>query len=139
MSRVDRITHTSKKREFYSDVPMNFDKSPITQSLSRLTNERSVVQSIKNLVRTGKGERFFQPEVGGNVNALLFDPVDSFTADAIQTLVSQTISNWEKRVDANVSVTENGAGDGYDVTIQYSLLNNPSESFTINFFLSRVR
>lgn len=139
MARADHITHTSKKTETYSDLPMNFDKSPITSTLSRVTNERSVIASIKNLVQTAYTERPYQPKLGGSLRSVLFDPVTNFTADAIKSLIEDTLNNSEPRAFCSVSVAENAGQDGYDCSISYSLINNPGVTLQFPFFLSRIR
>ena len=72
ITRADTFTESKKKIEFFSDFTNSFAKTPFGDQLGKLTNERSVSQSLKNLILTNLGERLFQPFVGSNVNAILF-------------------------------------------------------------------
>ena len=64
ITRADTLTATQKKLEYYSDFLDNFDRSPIGNELGRAVNEKSVNQSIRNLLFTDYGERMFQPTIG---------------------------------------------------------------------------
>ena len=49
----------NKNPEFFSDFLTDFTKTPFGNQLGRVTNEKSVNQSIKNLIFTNLNERFF--------------------------------------------------------------------------------
>lgn len=136
-TRAQSFTSTQKTSEAFSDFLDNFDQSPIGNQLARVVNERSVSQSIRNLIMTNVGERLFQPTVGSNTNHSLFEINDNVTAVAIETYVASTIKNFEPRANLiSVIVQEND--NEVSITITYSLINNPTP-ITLNFILQRVR
>src|SRR5688572_20243496 len=96
-------TPRSRQKEYYSDFSMNLDRSPITGSLLKLRNEDAVKQSIKNLILTNLGERFYRPNIGSNIQAGLFEMVDEINADTIQQSIFLTLRNHEPRAE-NVEV-----------------------------------
>ena len=76
-TRAESISPKGKQGEFFSDFLNSFAKTPVGNQLGRVTNEKSVNQSLRNLIKTNLGERFFQPIVGSDVNASLFENVNS--------------------------------------------------------------
>lgn len=150
-SRADAQTQTSRKQEFYSDFLDSFASSPIGGSLAKVTNERSVKQSIKNLVLTNlggfdlntnrrvAGERLFQPLVGSDVNRSLFENSDLSTFTIVKQSIEDVIQNYEPRAD-NVSVNVTGSNDEQYLIINvvFSVINNTNPiNLTLN--LRRVR
>lgn len=138
VTRADTLTSTIKKQEYFSDFLNSFAVSPVGGELGKVVNERSVTQSIKNLIMTSLGERLFQPTVGSNIYNSLFEFNDNLTNASIEFNIANTLKYNEPRcnlISVNVSSTDDYS---LQVTITYALINNP-EPITINFMLQRVR
>jgi len=138
VTRADTLTSTIKKQEYFSDFLDSFAVSPVGGELGKVVNERSVTQSIKNLIMTSLGERLFQPTVGSNIYNSLFEFNDNLTNASIEFNIANTLKYNEPRcnlISVNVSSTDDYS---LQVTITYALINNP-EPITINFMLKRVR
>ena len=121
----------------FKDIAMAFGKNPFTDDTNVVKNDVSIKQSIKNLVLTSPGEKPFQPLVGSRVNDLLFEPLDPFTADALQEEIINTINQFESRVrleDVQVQPIHNR--NMLNITIVYQVVGQPiTESFS--FVLQR--
>lgn len=138
MARSDKYT-AFKKKEFYSDFLINFDMNPITGTLARVTNEDSVKQSLKNLILTNRTERPYNPLFGSRISSLLFDPLDTFTAQSIKEEIMETVRAFEPRVVLHeVLVLPDEDNNGFIVNIIFSTINIPQET-RIELFLQRVR
>lgn len=138
ITRADTLTSTIKKQEYFSDFLDSFSKTPNGGDLGRVINERSVTQSIKNLIMTSLGERLFQPNIGSNIYNSLFEFNDNLTNASIEFNIQNTLKYNEPRCNL-ISVTASSIGDNsIEVNIVYSLINNP-EPISINFMLQRVR
>ena len=87
----------------FKDISLSFDPHPVTKDLPVLRNENAIRRSVRNLVQTIPGERFFNPILGSGVRGLLFDFVDVGTADSVREEILTTIENFEPRVN-NVKV-----------------------------------
>ena len=124
----------------FKDISLSFDPHPITKDLPILKNERAISRSVRNLVQTIPGERFFNPIIGSDVRRLLFDFIDVGTATAIEDEILTTISNFEPRVN-NVSVQVDAQYDNNElnVTVFFDIvgLEVPTQSFT--FILEPTR
>jgi phage baseplate assembly protein W len=71
---------------------------------------------------------------------LLFEPVDPFTANSLQTEIIETIEKFEPRVSLNeVSVVTTSDEQGYDVTVDFTVIGLPEQYQTIEFTLESTR
>lgn len=139
ISRADTLTQLHKKKELYSDFLNSFFATPTTGSLAKTINENSVKQSIKNLVLTVIGERFFQPYVGSNVNDALFDFNDILTHLNAKNFIENTIKNYEPRANnINVSIVTSDDPNYLDIRIVFYIINNP-EPIDLVLNIKRVR
>ena len=123
----------------FKDISASFQVNPLTYDLIAIKNETAIARSLRNLVLTYQGERFFNPILGSKVSRLLFESVDEITASAIQEEITTTINNFEPRVQIS-SITATPALDdnGYKVIMEFFVINNPNP-IKINFFLERIR
>ena len=74
---------------------MSFQVNPLTDDLIAIKNQTAISRSIRNLVLTAPGERFFNNELGSRVNELLFETVDDITAASIKSEIENTIQNYQ--------------------------------------------
>ena len=123
----------------FRDLDLNFTAHPIKKDVSVHTNERAIINSVKNLVSTNFYERPFQPDLGSNIRALLFEQVDSVVAATLERQLRLTIENHEPRVGIQ-SITASPVPDenGYKVSLTF-FITNAANPITINFFLERIR
>ena len=71
-TRAETLTTASRRTEFHSDFLTSFAKTPVGNQLARVVNDKSINQSLKNLIMTNLGERLFQPFIGSNIYRTLF-------------------------------------------------------------------
>ena len=139
MARSDRYTGLTDKPIFYADFTNNLDLNPLTGYLAKTTNDNAIKNSIKNLILTGNGERFFDSTIGSKMATLLFEPIDVVTAELVRSTIKETIENHEPRaniVDINVqAIAENNS---YYVKVIFKIINIP-EDITLDLILNRVR
>jgi phage baseplate assembly protein W len=140
VSRADALTGTKKQLEFFSDFNNNFNKTPFGNQLARLVNENSVEQSLRNLIKTNLGERLFQPTIGSDIYASLFENNFPENLTTLELFIKTTIRNNEPRVILNNITVTSDSIDEHTITVrlEYSLINNPEE-LTLDIILKRVR
>ena len=139
ITRADTLTISKKQREYFSDFLNSFAYSPVNNNLAKITNDQSVKQSMKNLIFTVLGERLFQPNVGSNLNKLLFENITKAILNSIEFNIKNTIKYNEPRVEIiEVTAKETINPNEVQVDIVFSMINNP-EPISINFILKRVR
>jgi len=123
----------------FKDLDLNFTIHPIRKDINTHKNEYAIINSVKNMVLTNHYERPFQPEIGSNIRRLLFENVDSITAAQIEREITETVENFEPRVQVSkVTASADPDNNGYKVTLEFFVINN-ANPITINFFLERIR
>lgn len=118
---------------------MNFTAHPITGDVSKKVGDAAIIQSLKNLLSTGKYERLMQPSIYSNLKQHLFQPLDNITASAIGNEVRSVIGKYEPRVDlVEVNVNPDYDGNGYSCSITFFIVNQ-TDPITVDLFLERIR
>ena len=121
----------------FKDISLSFVKNPATDDVTVLTNERAISRSVRNLITTSKGERFFQPELGSSVADLLFENMlDVNTLDVLKDEVKVVIEAYEPRVEIEeVIVIPIDGNNAVDIGIIYTIigLDVPRQQLTFVF------
>ena len=127
------------QRVVYSDFFTDFDKHPIRNTLLRKTNVDAVKQSLRNLLLTDRGERPFQPKLGGHIRAMLFENITAQTFITMQEHIKDVIEAHEPRADViDVVVAQTFNDHEIQVTIVFRVVN-VQEPVTLELLLERVR
>ena len=109
------------KRKF-KDVSMSFEKNPLNDDLISLSNTSAIARSIRNIVFTSPGEKFFNPNFGSRISESLFENVDEVSALAIEDEIRSSIINFEPRVNLlDTVVVPNPDDNEMNVVIQYEV------------------
>ena len=123
----------------FKDLDLSFNIHPIKKDVNKHTGEIAVINSVKNLVLTNHYERPFQPDLGSNVRRLLFENVDPIVAAQLERELSETITNFEPRVQVSkVVAIPSPDENSYKVELEFFVINLPNP-VTISFFLERIR
>ena len=124
----------------FKDISLSFDPHPITKDLPVLKNENAIRRSVRNLVQTIPGERFFNPLLGSSVYESLFDLYDFGTSTLIEQEIITTLENFEPRV-ANVQVQVDPRPDqnNFDVTIFFDIVGQELPPQEFSFILEATR
>jgi phage baseplate assembly protein W len=131
---VQRISRSFK------DISMSFQVNPLTDDLIAIKNQTAISRSIRNLVLTAPGERFFNNELGSRVNELLFETVDDITAASIKSEIENTIQNYEPRVRlSSTKVSANADSYEFDVIITYEIVGIEAQAQQLSFALQPTR
>ena len=130
---------TTQNTNLYKDIDFNLTKHPLTNDVAVKSDANAIEQSLKSLLATSYYERFFQPEVGSNIRAILFEPADPITATDLRSAISNLIRNYEPRVNLiNITIEDNSERNAYNIMLTYSFANAPSP-VTLKVLLERLR
>lgn len=126
-------------KKVYSDIDLKFLPQPVSKDVSFSYDGQAIIRSIKNLLLTKPYERLFQPELGSEIDALLFEPISPLTASLLQDEITRTIDNWEPRARiATVEVSAYPDQNAYEVSLFFYILNQ-TEPTGVNLILQRSR
>ena len=124
----------------FKDISMSFEVNPINDDLISIKNRTAIARSIRNLVFTVPGERFFNEDLGSRVSELLFDVMDEISASAIRDEIAETIQKYEPRVTLkDVKVKPNYDNHEFDVTVIYDVIGIDALPQQLNFALQSTR
>ena len=119
---------------------MSFQVNPLTDDLIAIKNQTAISRSIRNLVLTAPGERFFNNGLGSRVNELLFETVDDLTASSVKSEIENTIRNYEPRVNLlTTKVSANPDSNEFDVIITYEIVGIDAQAQQLSFALQPAR
>ena len=124
----------------FKDISMSFEVNPINADIIGVKNDTAIARSIRNLVLTTPGERFFNEDLGSGVSEILFDNVDDISAAVIRDEIEQTINRFEPRVELeDVKVKGDSDNNEFNVTITYNIIGIDALPQQLNFALQPTR
>ena len=119
---------------------MSFDTNPLNNDLIGLKDSSAIARSIRNIVFTQPGEKFFQPDFGSRVSESLFENVDEVSVLSIRDEVRSSIINYEPRVKLNnVNVNLNPDENEINLSITYEIVGVDIPPQQLDFVLLPTR
>ena len=124
----------------FKDISMTFQTNPLNDDLIALKNENAIARSVRNIVFTLPGEKFFDEDFGSRISRTLFENVDDISASIITDEIRQSINNYEPRVRL-ISVNSYPDFDNnvYDVVIVYEIIGADVPIQELQFVLQPSR
>ena len=137
--RKTKTTPQTTKPLVYSDFYSNFDLELVKKDLLSYKNEDSVKRSIRNILLTDRGERFFNPTFGSDIRKMLFENFSPSTEQVVADLIKTAIGNHEPRANViDVNVSGNPDQNSMYINIVFSVINK-AEPVTLELILNRIR
>ena len=139
MANLNALNNSKRSTRIYKDLDLDFGRNVVTNDVNKLTDVESVKRSVRNLINTNHFERPFHPEIGGNVRALLFEPMTPLTALNLQRKVEEVLNNFEPRAKITQILADPDIDrNAYKLTIKFYVIGitNP---ITVETFLERLR
>ena len=124
----------------FKDVSMTFQAIPLNFDLIGLKNENAIARSVRNIVFTLPGEKFFDEEFGSRISASLFENIDDISAGIIVDEITYSIERYEPRVDLiNVEAFPDFDNNSFDVLIVYDIIGADVPPQELQFALQSTR
>jgi len=124
----------------FKDISLSFQVNPLSFDLIALKNENAIARSIRNLVFTVPGEKYFNQNIGSKVSQSLFENIDILSASVIKDEIKNTIKNYEPRVNlTQVKVEPNFEDNQFDVTLIYDIIGIEALPQQLSFALLPTR
>ena len=124
----------------YTDLDLFFGKKATSKDISKVTDIQAVKRSIRNLVLTNHYEKPFHPEIGSGVRGILFELMTPLTAHILTRKIEDVIENFEPRARLiSVRAQPNLDRNEYECTVQFFVVNAPTELVDLTVFLERLR
>lgn len=124
----------------FKDISMSFQSNPLNGDLIALKNENAIARSIRNIVFTLPGEKFFNENFGSRINRSLFELIDPLSALTIKDEIEFSIKNYEPRVSIlELNVNPNYDNNSYDILLVYNIVGAEIPPQQLEFVLQSTR
>ena len=124
----------------YVDLDLFFGKKTSNRDISDVTDVQAVKRSIRNLVLLNSFEKPFHPEIASGVRDMLFELMTPVTAALLSRQVQDVIENFEPRARlVGVRAIPDYDKNSYSVTVEFYVVNTPTELVDLTIFLERLR
>ena len=124
----------------FKDISMTFQANPLNQDLIVLKNENAIARSVRNIVFTVPGEKFFQENFGSRISESLFENIDEISALEIKDEITESINRFEPRVRLiSVEAIPDYDGNAFNVIIVYEIIGIDTPAQQLEFVLQSTR
>ena len=131
---------TERVSKGFKDISMTFQSNPLNDDLIAIKNENAIARSLRNIVFTLPGEKFFDESFGSRITESLFDNIDEITATIIVDEITESIEINEPRVKLNdVKAFPDYDNNGFDVIIIYDIVGSEVPAQELQFVLQSSR
>ena len=124
----------------FKDISMTFQANPLNNDLIGLKNENAIARSVRNIVFTLPGEKFFDEDFGSRISQSLFENIDEISAAEITDEIEQSLVNYEPRINLiQVRAFPNFDNNQFDVRIIYEIIGASVPPQELQFALQSTR
>ena len=124
----------------FKDISMTFQSNPLNDDLIVIKNENAIARSLRNIVFTLPGEKFFNASFGSRITESLFENIDDINATLIADEIRESIDINEPRVELrDVEAIPDFNNNGFDVIITYNVIGSEIPSQELQFILQSSR
>jgi phage baseplate assembly protein W len=124
----------------FKDISATFQTNPLNDDLIAMKNESAIARSVRNIVFTLPGEKFFDEDFGSDISQALFENIDDISANIIQDQIRDSITNYEPRVRLIDVITKpNFDNNQFDVSIVYEIIGIDVPTQELQFVLQPTR
>ena len=131
---------SSRNTRRYIDLDLFLKRKIPSNDVNTITDIQAVKRSVRNLILLNPYEKPFHPEISSGVRGMLFELMTPFVAAQLTKKVEDVINNFEPRARL-VSVRANPDYDRneYEVSIEFYVVNTPTELVDLTVMLERLR
>jgi len=124
----------------FKDISMTFQANPLNDDLIAIKNESAIARSIRNIVFTLPGEKFFNASFGSRITESLFDNIDDITSTIIVDEITESIERYEERVKlTDVKADPDFENNSFNLTIEYLVIGTEIPPQELQFVLQSSR
>ena len=138
----DAQSKNNNKRSgrIYTDLDLFFGKKSSDSDINVVNDIQAVKRSVRNLVLLNAYEKPFHPEISSGVRGMLFELMTPLTALILSKQVEDVIINFEPRARLiGVTTLPDLDRNIYEVSIEFYVVNTPTELVELTITLERIR
>ena len=135
-----QLNNTARATTQYTDLDLFFGRKSSNNDVRQVTDAQAVKRSIRNLVQLNTYEKPFHPEIAGGVREMLFEPMSPLVAVVIARKIEDVITNFEPRARlVSVRSIPDLDRNAYEVSVEFYIVNAPTELVDFSIMLERLR
>ena len=135
-----QLNNTARATTQYTDLDLFFGRKSSNNDVRQVTDAQAVKRSIRNLVQLNTYEKPFHPEIAGGVREMLFEPMSPLVAVVIARKIEDVITNFEPRARlVSVRTFPDLDRNAYEVSVEFYIVNAPTELVDFSIMLERLR
>ena len=135
-----QLNNTARNTRQNTDLDLFFGKKSSNSDIQTLTDVQAVKRSIRNLVQLNVYDKPFHPEIAGGIREMLFENMSPLTAHTIARKVEDVINNFEPRARlVSVRAFPDLDRNSYEVSVEFYVVNTPTELVDMSLMLERLR
>ena len=135
-----QLNNTARATTQYTDLDLFFGRKSSNNDVRQVTDAQAVKRSLRNLVQLNTYEKPFHPEIAGGVRELLFEPMSPLVAVVIARKIEDVITNFEPRARlVSVRAFPDLDRNAYEVSVEFYIVNAPTELVEFSIMLERLR
>ena len=135
-----QLNNTARATTQYTDLDLFFGRKSYNNDVRQVTDAQAVKRSLRNLVQLNTYEKPFHPEIAGGVRELLFEPMSPLVAVVIARKIEDVITNFEPRARlVSVRAFPDLDRNAYEVSVEFYIVNAPTELVDFSIMLERLR
>ncbi len=131
---------SSRSNRIYRDLDLFFTKKGTNSDVNKVEDIQAVKRSIRNLVLLNEHEKPFHPEIHGGVRDMLFENMTPVVSNILARKIEDVITNFEPRARLQtVRAIPDFDKNAYEVSIEFFVVNTPTELVDMSIMLERIR
>jgi len=135
---VSKAKVVSKKKP-WRDLDLSLKIHPIRKDIIPLKDDVAIKNAVKNLLITNFFERPFQPALGANLKALLFEPADYVTRIDMRQGIVDVLTKYEPRIDLlKVEIKDLADQNAYNIIVFFRIKEYDTED-KVEIILRRLK
>ena len=124
----------------YSDLDLFFTKKTVGSDVNKVTDIQAVKRSVRNLILLNAFEKPFHPEISSGVRDMLFENMTLVVSVVLARQIEDVIVNIEPRARlTSVRALPDYDRNIYNVSIEFYVVNAPTELVDLSVMLERLR
>ena len=131
---------SDKSTRIYRDLDLFFKKKGTNSDVNKVEDIQAVKRSIRNLVLLNEHEKPFHPEIHSGVRDMLFENMTPVVSNILARKIEDVIVNFEPRARLQtVRAIPQFDKNAYEVSIEFFVVNAPTELVDLSLMLERIR
>lgn len=131
---------SDKSSRIYRDLDLFFKKKGTNSDVNKVEDIQAVKRSIRNLVLLNEHEKPFHPEIHSGVRDMLFENMTPVVSNILARKIEDVIVNFEPRARLQtVRAIPQFDKNAYEVSIEFFVVNTPTELVDMSLMLERIR